>query len=249
MLVVLMFHQIVPFKSGAQNNKELKQFEAYISYLNKEFSFSVPGDPVCPNKISICLTFDDAYYDFYHFIFPILRKYDIKAILGIPTDYIQDTTQISASTRLSVPYPNGLEASEQDKVPLCTWIELKQMTDSGIVIPASHSHTHANLSDSNINFEQEVIKSKNLIEQKLDKKCNSFIYPYGKFTKTVNKQVANYYDHCLRIGSATNKTWQPNNKLIYRIDADHFWPNNVQFTSKILAKFKRKYWLNKLRFK
>ena len=29
--------------------------------------------------------FDDGFYDFYHYVFPILKKLKIKALLAIPT--------------------------------------------------------------------------------------------------------------------------------------------------------------------
>jgi peptidoglycan/xylan/chitin deacetylase (PgdA/CDA1 family) len=52
--------------------------------LDDVFNYqSVPSDkPIC------CLTFDDAWYDFYTNAFPLLKKYKIPATLFVPTHFI-----------------------------------------------------------------------------------------------------------------------------------------------------------------
>lgn len=240
-----MFHRVHDISQQFEKHK----FEAYLTYLRENYTFCVPQDPLQLNTLNICLTFDDAYCDFYYYVYPLLKQYNLKAILGVSTDYIVDTTTIDKTTRLSVPYPKGMNSSIwQDKVPFCTWQELREMSESGHVIMASHSASHPHMTDSRCKLEREVIESKNIMQHKLDTPIDCFIYPYGDYNRSVHKLVRQHYRWDFRIGSASNRHWPSNNPL-YRIDAEKFWPQTLPFTDKDLRKMNRKYWINRLRRK
>src|SRR4029078_10371494 len=145
-IITLMFHRVFEPHLGY----DPAQFERYLQYLLEHYPIVVPGDNLKRNAISICLTFDDAYYDFYYYVYPLLKKYNIKAILAVPVKYILDTTTLSAQTRLSVPYPQGMADNLfAQKAPFCTWEELREMADGKHVIMASHGFAHADLSHPN----------------------------------------------------------------------------------------------------
>ena len=91
--------------------------------------------------------------------------------------------------------------------------------------------------------------SKKLIENKLQSKINSFIYPYGKMNRSLQKKVEKEYQQAYRIGGATNCIQNNVPRLLYRIDAEHFWHHNIRLSEKALSPYKRKYWLNRLRGK
>ncbi len=246
MLLTLMYHQIVnPDKSIGLN-----EFRNHLKYLQDNFPIVLPGETLKTNKLSICLTFDDAYFDFYHYIYPLLKSYNLRAILGIPTAFIKDDTNESTNNRLNIPYPNGLEKKILEKhTPLCTWKEIKEMVASRHVIPASHSHTHANLTSTSTDLHQELLTSKNIIRDQLGCDVKSFIYPFGSMNSKVQNFVHKHFPYEFRIGSAINYTSNGNKGLLYRIDADHLWCNQQEISPKFIAKSKRKYWLNRLRFK
>lgn len=244
-LIILMFHRVFDESQGFDE----EAFEQYLKYLISHFHITMPGEPLKKNKINICLTFDDAYCDFYFHVYPLLKKYNIKAVLGVTTDYIVDSTTHTQNVRLSVPYPQGMENEVWLKqVPFCTWDELKQMHDSGYVSMASHSASHPHLTDPDCDLAREIIDSKNLLSEKLNANINSFIYPFGDFNKKVHRMVREHYDWDLRIGSALNKTWQTKGPL-YRVDAEKYWPSNIPFSDKLLRKMNFKYWVNQLRGK
>ena len=245
MLIILMYHQI----HCLQQPKRLEAFEQHLRYLKDQFSIILPGENILDNQISICLTFDDAYYDFYHDIFPLLKKYQVPAVLGIPVNWIAEKTQVPAAKRLSVTYPNGLLTDQQHKMPLCTWEEIRELTQSGLVKPASHSFSHANIAELPIDseaFQQEIVLSKNILEHYLQQKVDTFIYPYGKFTVQAQEKIHEYYQYAMRIGSSLNDKWST---LLYRIDADKFWKSNQPITWQLLWKLKWKYWINRIRNK
>lgn len=246
MLAVLMFHQVY-HPNKPENLEKLQQFFAYLS---KHHPIVLPGDPLSKHKLSFCITFDDAYYDFYHYVFPLLKQTNLTAVLGVPVKYIQNDTTQSSSTRLSLPHGTEMDdAYPTTHTPFCTWTELKEMADSNIVAMASHSFNHCNVTEANVDLQFELQNSKQTLEQRLQKSIDTFIYPYGKYSAAVNKEVARYYPYQMRIGSALNKNWHNQQNVIYRINADPFWQNDLHWKMQDTVKYYLKYLSNLLRGK
>ncbi len=241
-----MFHRI----NDATQGFLPQHFAPYLTYLVNNFPIVVPGDPLPDCPVAICLTFDDAYYDFYHDVFPLLRHHNIKAVLAVPVQYIVDKTQVSAKERLSVPYVQGMENPLlAEKVPFCTWEELHEMSQSGHVVIASHSFSHANLADKKADLSKEIIYSQLVLQKKLKTAINSFVYPYGKMNYRAHKMVCQFYQFGIRIGSALNVGWDDQRQYIYRINADPLWTDLKPINSQLINKLTLKYWANRLRLK
>lgn len=244
-LVTLMYHKV----HDPINHLPTEYFVEHLAELVKKYAIVAPHDQLHKQKLNVCLTFDDAYCDFYQIVFPLLKQHNIKALLAVPTAYIQESTELSYEQRSKVAYPNGMDThTAATQVPFCTWEELKEMQSSGHVIMASHSHTHASMKHAQTDLKKEILQSKQLLEEHLKTRIDYFVYPFGHFTRMNHRLVTEHYALGFRIGSATNRTFTPKNKMIYRIDADHFWKKN-QSLEPYLSQFKRKYWLNRLRFK
>ena len=126
---------------------------------------------------------------------------------------------------------------------------LKEITTNKNIIVASHSHNHVNLTHKNINLKQEIELSKKILEEKLNNKINTIIYPFGQTNKEINKIAKQHYKYIMRIGSAINKDWQTRDGLIYRINADLLWQKNKYITKSLVYKSQLKYWLNYIRNK
>jgi len=245
-IITLMFHRI----HDDSQNYDHTQFSCYLSYLKQHYPIVVPSDPLPKSGVVICLTFDDAYFDFYEYVFPLLRQHQIKAILAVSPYYIVENTKLSAMERLAVPYPQGMQDNlHQTKVPFCTWQELQEMTDSKQVLIASHGYQHENLADNHANFTQEITASKRILEEKLRTKVAYFIYPYGKMSRFAHTMVSKTYDYGFRIGSSLNHGWDQKRKMIYRIDADPLWTQMRPIDSRLIRQLSFKYWLNRLRRK
>jgi peptidoglycan/xylan/chitin deacetylase (PgdA/CDA1 family) len=246
-LLVLMYHKIFEPSSP----EFIHKFESHLDYLTKNFPIVLPGDKLEKNKLNICLTFDDAYCDFYSHVYPLLQTYQAKAILAVPTKYILDSTEISQDIRLSVPYPTGMDnLLFQTHAPFCTWDELKTMAHSPNVALASHSHSHLHLAKEltcQQDFDREILLSKQIIEHKTQTPVNNFVYPYGNFSRSLDKKVHEIYPHTFRIGSALNNSWERN--LLYRVDATPFWLNTLSLGPETLNKYKKQYYWNRIRFK
>jgi peptidoglycan/xylan/chitin deacetylase (PgdA/CDA1 family) len=242
-----MYHKIIePYAPD-----RLLAFREHLIDLKSRVQIVIPGDPIPSGKRAVCLTFDDAYYDFYHDVYPLLQALNIKAVLAIPTAYIIDNTEINPAERLAVPYPDGLSdyARVKQHVPFCTWTELREMVNSTHVYPASHSHTHANLCDPTVNVDAEIHTSKNLLETQLNTAIDTFVYPYGKMNTTVHQAVRQAYRFGLRIGAGLNMDWKASKGLLYRVNADPLWMHRKKITPGFLCKSAFNYAFNRLRGK
>ena len=246
MLTILVYHQICnPKVQGS-----LDIFHRHLSYLVNKCNIVTPCDKLLSGTSNVCLTFDDAYYEFYHYVFPKLKEYRIKAILGIPAGWIFENTNVPFEKRLSLSFPNIMEPAWQDShAPLCTYGELSEMIQSGYVIPAVHGYYHLNLAAKHLTDEDirhEVEFAKQVLENRFKMQINKFIYPYGGTLKRVTNYVKSIYEHSFRIGSAFNFGWQTKKDLC-RIDADTFFRNRVYFNKYEYFKYSVKSCLNVFR--
>lgn len=245
MLVVLMYHRVTktPFfyQEGA--------FERHLTDLSQRYPILIPGEKLHKNKINICLTFDDAYFDFYQEVFPLLQKLDLRAVLAIPAGLILENTKLDNQTRLQMPYAEALKAYKT-QASLCTWEEIKRMTATPHVIPAAHGLTHQHLTQPGLSLEQEIVDAKIMLEEKTQQDVDTFVYPYGTMTRPINRQVNQHYRYAMRIGSALNRSWQNQHQVIYRVNAEAFWPQGkALFTTGHKLSLGLRYLSNTLRFK
>lgn len=241
----LMFHRI--YEPGSA--KTVEAFTRYLDYLVHTFPISIPGQS-CEKPLSITLIFDDAYVDFYEFVFPLLKKWKIQAILAVPTDYIAEKITMPMVQRLSSMTQAGTDsATEEVKSAFCSWGELQEMVNSGLVVIASHTKKHCHLPtiQSVPELVLEMVESKSILEKKLGVLVENFVYPYGAWTRAVHKVVLKYYRYAYRIGSALN--FSQNATLFYRIDADRYWMNHIPIDEKQLRIWWWRALWNKVRFK
>lgn len=109
-----------------------------------------------PAKPAI-LTFDDGYRDFFTDVFPILKKYQVKAVVYVVPNFLNK--------------PNNLD----------TWM-LLEIAKSGLVEIGAHTLNHSYLSGLPFQMVRyEVEQSKRVLENILGIKIDSFAYPYGAF--------------------------------------------------------------------
>jgi len=236
-LISLMYHHI----NGKEFSNDLDIFEKHLEYLTSRYTFVTPNDNLEPNKKYICLTFDDAYFDFYNFVYPLLKKYEIKAVLAVPVGFIEDKIDNSIQQRVSLSHSDIY----QDKNYLhfgsfCSWAELKEMSDSGLVIIASHSYSHKDLSINEVDLQKEVVESKSILEDKLNIQVDTFILPFGRYNKKSLKILKDNYKYIFKVGQGINRDFSGVNGLIYRIDADN--KNDIKsiFSLKNMLKYRVK---------
>jgi peptidoglycan/xylan/chitin deacetylase (PgdA/CDA1 family) len=237
MLLVFMYHRATvgsPIEKHANSQELLRE---HLMFLKEHYPIVLPGDPLPKRRLSVCLTFDDSTYDFYRYIYPIVKELNLRVLLGVPASYILDSTLLPAEERLSVPYYLMMQEGFFDhKAPFCTWEELDEMISSGYVEAASHSYSHCNLTFDFIDLQREIVRSKEIIESHLSQPVSSFIYPFGKTTLALQEYVAEHYPYAFRIGSKLNFGWGNGKMPLNRISADNLSHAKAPFSLANLTK-------------
>jgi len=184
-----MYHHVcpedrVPPKSeqmpddGWCYNINPNRFETQIrTMMSREYEFLSLEEYVClikqgmgSLKRKVVITFDDGWLDNYHYAFPILSKYSIKATFFVVSDLINDAPQSRLMQRKHI-------------------VELVKY---GMTIGA-HTRSHCNLTAiSSTAAYEELYRSKSDIEDIIQKKVLYTAYPGGRF----NKEIVNLTKRC-----------------------------------------------------
>ena len=220
-----MYHHV----NSDRCSNDLEVFEKHMGYLASHFQTTFPTEKKLKGK-NACLVFDDAYVDFYYLIFPILKKYNIKALLAVPTKYILENCNEPKDIRMS--FEHNDEFKNYEKGTFCTFEEMKEMIKSGLVQIVSHSHTHTNLLEEGVDLKEELELSQKILEEKLNIKVESFVFPFGKYNDAIAKETLKHYKYAFRIGNAIHKDFSGIKGINYRVDADGLTTADEIFTFK-----------------
>ncbi len=98
--IILMYHGVTkqndPVANYDHKHIEYERLEGHLQYLNKHYSIISVDEYIRWRKgekrilppNSLIITFDDGYRNNYTQLFPLLNKYDIPAVIFLPTAYI-----------------------------------------------------------------------------------------------------------------------------------------------------------------
>jgi peptidoglycan/xylan/chitin deacetylase (PgdA/CDA1 family) len=217
MLLSLMYHRI---DTGKHSNSQ-RVMEEHLHYLKETCHAVHTGDDLHPEKINVCLVFDDATVDFFHFVYPLVQKLDLRVMMAV-------TVSVIPENEAGTPLTKRLEASSEEFLfgsafkkinPYCNWDELRTMARSGLVKIASHSYHHQNLR-AVANPADELLRSKTTLESRLQTTIDTIVYPYGDFNRTISSSAAAMYRYQIAVGAGDNKTWRGIDGILFRINAD-----------------------------
>ncbi len=187
-----MYHHII--KNKDRQNKfaiSPEQFESDLKYI-KEQGFEtittndliayVYEDMPLPEK-PIMITFDDGHESFYSYVYPLLKKYDMKAVLSIVGNY---TETYSKNEDHNIAYS------------YLTWKQINEMANSKYVQIGNHTYNlHSTdkgragcskkqgetLEQYKEFLAKDILKLQQDIANFTGYACNTFTYPFGKFSK------------------------------------------------------------------
>lgn len=141
---VIMYHNFVTEEDQARGvvyedySITPQSFEEDLAYLRSHGYTAITsadlieylrGEKPLPEK-AVILSIDDGTWGVYTNAFPLLKKYNFKADFNIIGEYVDESwEQVSGGVDR-----NGLAA------PYCTWEELAEMKDSGLVNLCSHTY-------------------------------------------------------------------------------------------------------------
>jgi len=218
-LLILMYHRAVDCRLG----NPVSVLRAHFAHFRDRCNVVLPGEALDPRRLNVCVTFDDAYAEFFALVLPLLGEFSLRALLAVPTAFVVERTRLGLDDRLSVS-PDGDAAMRgevfREKAPFCTWEELREIATSGSVQIASHSHTHADLTRADVSVEYEASHSKALLESRLGRPVSTFVYPRGRVDARSHSATMGLYSYAMRIGSALNGDWSPRRQPLCRVVAD-----------------------------
>jgi len=218
-LIILNYHNFSKY-----NNYKIKRgdilktgfssnFDKQIKFLKKHFDFSYPEDYFKSDenkRTNILLTFDDGYKDNYDIAFPILKKYDAKAIFFIVTSIIGTKTwlkhdslrflvqsgvkkELEIETQLKKmnlghSISDWLHNNEHSfKIPeqrlMMNWEEVNEIANNSFKIgPHTHQHSILSLLDYE-KQKKEIQTSIETIKNNLNIASKYFAYPNGLYNR------------------------------------------------------------------
>ncbi|MGL6063955.1 MAG: polysaccharide deacetylase family protein [Fusobacteriaceae bacterium] len=183
---ILMYHQFVNKKNEGGKIKLFvtkKTLELHLIILKFLGYITITFDDLeklnlkgKSNKKYIILTVDDGYVDNYEILFPLLKKYNMKAVIYMIT---------------GVTYNKWThENMGENKFYLLNRTQIKEMSESGLVEFGGHTLTHPSMLEiSSEEIKHEVATNKNNLEEITGKRIISFAYPYGHLSERIKNII------------------------------------------------------------
>ena len=129
---------------------------------------------------AVVVTFDDAYENFFTHAYPVLEACGIPATLYVPTRFVEGAA------------PAPIRGAE--RLPPCSWSQLREMQAGGLVSIGSHTCTHPSLTAvSPLRAAWEIRTSREVLEDRLGTAVTSFCYPRALWTPRLEADVRRTY--------------------------------------------------------
>ncbi|UOE38493.1 polysaccharide deacetylase family protein [Chryseobacterium oryzae] len=167
-LRILMYHQVSPEKNEARNELDISviKLEEQLKYISQNFEtiFFKELEAKREVKKKLIITFDDGYYNNLVYLVPLLKKYKLKASIGIPTKLIE---------------------KDLEKIPglYMSFDQIKSLPEEHVEI-VLHSHNHHNYAEMSLaDAERDIDENITTLEKHHIPFSRVLVYPYGKFPK------------------------------------------------------------------
>ena len=177
---VLMYHRIVSNKVTSKDNgfsvhqdifrKQLQTIDrwGYTTITFVDYNLYLRGKIKLPKK-PIIITIDDGYLDTYTLAYPVLQEFGMKAVIYVIGDPKLD-------------YNKWDEDKMNAPAKLMNRDQIKELHREGHEIGA-HTLTHPDLRSLSLEkANQEILMSREVLQQELGTAPISFCYPYGGST-------------------------------------------------------------------
>jgi peptidoglycan/xylan/chitin deacetylase (PgdA/CDA1 family) len=126
-----------------------------------------------PIKINLLLTFDDGYDSWVTICLPLLKKYAVKGLFFISSGILETERDTDENARFM-----RERLSISPKVPL-SWEGVGSIEKEGHSF-GGHTHSHPNLASLPLGAaREEIVKNKQILEQKISTEIVDFAYPFG----------------------------------------------------------------------
>jgi peptidoglycan/xylan/chitin deacetylase (PgdA/CDA1 family) len=187
-VVILVYHRV-----GAGNREidlPLRTFSRHLDHLVGERVLPLDQAMEADDGGGVVLSFDDGFRDFHDHVLAALVRYRMPATLYLATGFVDGQHAAPASDAL-------------------TWSQLREAVATGLVTIGSHTHAHVRLSGvSEAEAEEDLRRSKELIEDRLGVACRHFAYPWGVGINGSDRVVRSLFESAALHGWKTNRAGQ-----------------------------------------
>jgi peptidoglycan/xylan/chitin deacetylase (PgdA/CDA1 family) len=157
-LSILVYHRVGV--GEREIDLPLAEFERQVAYLSNRERVLTLDQVLEDDGGGVVVTFDDGFRDFHEHVVPVLERHGVPAVLYLATELVDDGS-----------------AASGDRL---TWSNLEDAVATGLVTVGSHTHSHADLSKATeARAEEEMRRSRELIEDRLGSACRHFAYPWA----------------------------------------------------------------------
>ena len=201
---VLMYHEFVTqqdldsgvafdeyaiYKQEFESDLAWLKSNGYTTVTSEELLSYMKGEATPPQK-PVILTIDDGKYGVYKNAYPLLKKYNMKAVLSVIGYEIDNATA-------------NPDKRSDSAAPYCTWYEIGEMSKSGFVEIISHTQTlhyfdHDGRQGANVaegetadeysdTAQLDFIKINKSIKDATGKHTVAMAYPYSKRSDVADK--------------------------------------------------------------
>lgn len=183
-LVILLYHHVGG--GGGEIGVASEAFERQMAYLaERERALSLEEALDNRSRGGVVVTFDDGYRDFHERALPVLVRHRVPALLYLATGLVR----------------NGRSSGDG-----LTWPQIEEAVSTRLVSIGSHTHNHVRLSGvSELEAEEEMRRSKEIIETRLDAPCRHFAYPQGVTSPEAHRAARELFDTAA-VGWRTNRS-------------------------------------------
>ncbi|MCD2196100.1 polysaccharide deacetylase family protein [Actinomycetospora endophytica] len=192
---ILMYHSLSRSSTSAFGRFALDPalFDDHLAFLaDRGYRTATLSDLVewrlgatpIPDR-TVVITFDDGFADFHTHALPALERHGMTATLYVVTGYVGSTSE-------------WLRSDGEGDRPILSWEQLEEIAAQGVEC-ASHTHTHPQLDVMpHAQMRAELTRSRQVLEDRLQRAVRSFAYPYGYHSSGVRTaaEAAGYRSAC-----------------------------------------------------
>ena len=181
-LVILLYHRVG--KGAGEIELPAAELDRQLEHL-AEHERVVALDHALEDRDGggVVVSFDDGSRDFADGALPLLEKHRVPAVLYVATGMIAE------------------EGGEG-----LAWSQVEDAVASGLVTIGSHTHSHADLSRADEwTSEDEMRRSKQLIEDRLGVACRHFAYPWAVGSTAADRAARRLFDSAALYAWRTNR--------------------------------------------
>jgi peptidoglycan/xylan/chitin deacetylase (PgdA/CDA1 family) len=188
-VVVLCYHRVG--SGGREIDIPRAQFDDQVAALAASGTVLTMEEALAGSRGGVVLTVDDGFRDFHDAVLPVLERHRVPALLYLATGFVD-----RGDPRTGVGPEEAL-----------TWSMLEEAVSTGLVDVGSHTHRHVDLARvSEREAEDELHRSKQLVEDRLSRPCLHFAPPWGRTSPAAERVARRLFASSAPHGWRTNRT-------------------------------------------